>query len=114
MAARALQQPLAHSRLPQCGRGITLGARPAETCAQLDDSCSAALDRTAYMTRTRFGCTLPRIREQQRTLRYDKESRNYARRQTQYSAGRTPGRGHSYRRMDRRIGDTDTADHHPG
>src|SRR2546430_17518849 len=113
MAARALQQPLAHSRLPQYGRGVTLGARTAETRAQLADSCSAALDRTVYMTRTRFGCTLPRILEQQRTPRYDKEGRNYARRQTQHSAGRTPGRGHSYRRMDRRNGDTDPADHHP-
>src|SRR4029453_14047955 len=113
MATRALQPPLAHGRLPQCGRGVTLGARTAETRAQLDDSCSAALDHPAYMTRTRFGCTLPSILEQQRTPRYDKEGRNYARRQTQHTAGRTPGRGYPYCWMDRGIGDTDPADHHP-
>ena len=31
-------QPLAHGRLPQCGRGVTLGTRNAERRAQLDDS----------------------------------------------------------------------------
>jgi len=38
--------------------------------------------KSIYMTRTRFGCTLPSILEQQRTPRYDKKEKNYARRQT--------------------------------